>query len=101
MSAVFIDGSKHRALLCRAGQGECAERLETFGAVPRELFRDDDGASELAGELLESGRDIDRRADAGEIETSAPADVAVQDRADVQREPEAHALDAGDADRMP
>src|SRR6185437_15929802 len=54
---------------------------------------------EPAGDFLQPGRQIDRRTDAGEIEPVASADITEQDFSDVQRYPEAEALD-GFSDRI-
>src|SRR5689334_25109463 len=52
-----------------------------------------DGAAQQAGELLQAGGEIDRRSNTGEVEPRAAADIAVEDRADMQRDAEAEALD--------
>ena len=52
-----------------------------------------------AGDFLQAGCQIDGRADAGEIEPVAAADIAEQNFSDMQRHPETEALD-GFADRV-
>ena len=61
-----------------AGKIEPADRAEMVRAMPREFFRGEDHASQAAGELLDARRQIHRRTDAGEVQTVAAADVAVQ-----------------------
>ena len=56
--------------------GECGGRDNRF--------------AELGGNLFQPRGEIHRRADAGEIEAIAAADIAVHDLADVKRKPEAY-----------
>ena len=53
----------------------------------------------LAGDLFQPRRQIHRRADAGEVEPVAAADIAVENSPDMQRDAEAKPLD-GVADRI-
>ena len=55
---------------------------------------------QLAGELFQPRGEIDRGADAGEIEPVAAADIAVEHLSDMQSEAEAETVD-GVADRIP
>ena len=47
---------------------------------------------QVAGDLFQPGGEIDRGADAGEVEPVAAADIAVQHRADMQRQAETEAF---------
>src|SRR6516165_2260003 len=49
-------------------------------------------AAEPAGQLFEARDEVDGRPDAGEIEPVAAANIAVKHLADMQSQPEAHAL---------
>ena len=53
----------------------------------------------LAGDLFQPRREIDRGADAGEVEPVAAADIAVENSSDMQRDAEAKPFD-GVADRI-
>jgi len=63
-----------------------AESGEFVRAATREFPGGEDRASELAGQLFNACGTVDGRANAGEIEPVAAADIAVEDIADVQRE---------------
>src|SRR6202011_1109344 len=70
-----------------------AEIAPAAGAYAGKAFGRHDGAMQTAGDLLQPRREIDGGADAGEVEPVAAADIAVEDVSDVQRHPEAKALD--------
>src|ERR1700678_1741227 len=69
-----------------------AEAAEFVGEVAGKIRRCHDCFAELGRDLLQTRREIDRRADTSEIEPVATADIAVHYLADMQREPEAYRL---------
>jgi hypothetical protein len=59
-----------------AGEAELAESGEFVRAATREFAGGEDRASELAGQLFNACGTVDGRANAGEIEPVAAADIA-------------------------
>src|SRR6516225_1411741 len=80
--------------MCRgeAGEGEIADWSERARAMAREILGGEDAAAQAARELLQPGREIHRRTDAGEIEPAGAADIAVEHLAQMKREAESHRL---------
>src|ERR1700738_2195171 len=70
-----------------------AEIAPAAGAYAGNACGAHEGAMQPAADLLQPRREIDGGADAGEVEPVAAADIAVEDFSDVQRHPEAKALD--------
>ena len=60
-----------------------------------EIAGRDDRPAELARELFQPRREVDRRPDTGEVEPLAAADIAVKHLADVQRQAEPNAVAVG------
>src|SRR3954471_477427 len=58
-----------------------------------EPFRGHAGPRQATRDLLEPGGKVHGRADAGEVEAVAAADIAVENVADVEGHPKAEALD--------
>src|ERR1700734_1765022 len=83
----------------KSGDRKLAEFGPAAGADVREALGRYDGAMQLAGDLLQPCCEIDGGADAGEVEPVAAADIAVEDLADMQRNPEAKPL-GGVTDRV-
>src|SRR3984885_1123341 len=85
--------------LGKTGDRKLAEVRPFALADPGESSRRYDGAMEPAGDFFQPRRQIDGGTDAGEIEPVAAADIAEQNFSDMQRHPEAKALD-GFSDRI-
>src|SRR5262245_10522125 len=71
---------------------DCAvvDRRQRCRAALRERVRGDDRPTEVARDLFETRGEVHRGTDAGEVEPASAADVAVENLAEVEREPEAH-----------
>src|SRR6202035_1248769 len=80
----FVFEAKHELRRAKAGKGELAECGELAPAMLCELAGSQDPAPQLAGQLFDARGEIDGRTDAGEVESIAAADIAVEDIADVQ-----------------
>src|SRR5215472_14515698 len=83
-----------------AGEREFAERGEFTAAMPREFARSKYHPPQPAGQLLHACRQIDRLANAGEIQTVAAAYIAVKDLAQMQRQPEPQPVEMLDLGRL-
>ena len=69
-----------------------SEAAELIRKVAGKIRRRYDRFAELGRDLFQPRRKIHRRADAGEVEAVAAADIAVHHLADMEREPEAYRL---------
>jgi hypothetical protein len=78
------------------GQAEGPDRHQRVLGMRGERGRPQHRAAEPAGQLFEARNEVDGRPDAGEIKPVAAANIAVQHLADMQSQPEAHALGDGE-----
>ena len=83
---------EHHLRRRETGYRMLAEAPELVREVRGKIGGRDDGFAEFGRNLLQPRREIDRRADAGEVEAVAAADIAVHHLADMQRKPEADRL---------
>src|SRR6516225_6458881 len=75
-----------------AGQREIADGSELVRTMAGEILGGEDAAAEAARKLLQPGREVHRRTDAGEIEPAGAADIAVEHLAQMKCEAESHRL---------
>ena len=91
-----------RPSYCRSPNTTCGAAKPATACSPRrrnsirevagKIRRRNDRFAELGRDLFQPRREIHRRADAGEVEAVAAADIAVHHLADMEREPEAYRL---------
>src|SRR5258708_14612005 len=89
----FVDQAVDPRGLCKAGNRKLAEVTPASAADAGKSFGRHHRAMQTAGYLFQPRRQIDRRADAGEVEPVAAADIAVEDSSDMQYNAEAKAFD--------
>src|SRR5215469_6136777 len=83
----------------KATQRKLANRHHPRRAMPGEFTRGEYRIPGFTGQLFKPRRQVDGRADTGEIESVAAADIAVQHLADMQREAKARATADPDPDK--
>src|SRR4051794_19747193 len=83
----------------KARDRKLTEIAPAAAADAGKAFRGHHRATEPARDLFQPRRQIDRRADAGEVEPVAAADIAVENSSDMQRDAEAKPF-YGVADRI-
>src|SRR5215475_3710265 len=85
--------AEHRLSRAKASKCKLVDNSELVRAVDGKFTGGEDCSPQLTGQLLEARRQIHRRTDAGEVQTVAAADIAVQNFAHMQGQTEAQRVE--------